>query len=401
MTNVMPTILSTVSSQFVDDWLVALCALCPEAQMASLLSRSGLNAETRSTNGRVTLDQVVCLYQLAAVETGDEMMGLWSRPVWPRALQHLLTTVREATSLSSALYRFSTFWNMLLDDYQFDLEDADNALVLTLKPQGEVPLQRFGHMLILKLAHGLMSWLAGHEVPVVNRHSTVTQYPRPTVIHLQEGGTGGEESEILFFSAKWKRRPSLSYSMQIIPVCLSIVARRKGVSTTRRGGSNWTPISLLVGHPCKLFHIPVKAVDFAFDRPDFDQDYAIIFPAPFQFGQHATAISFDPNTLSPVQARSTSDLDRFLQNAPREWIFTSSREHTQSLRVRTYLGQTGWDAATLTQTASAMHMTPRTLIRRLHADGTSFQAIKDALRRDIAIRDLQAGRKSVEPKKSS
>ena len=91
-------------------------------------------------------------------------------------------------------------------------------------------------------------------VSSVNRHSTVTHYPRPTVTHLQEGGTGGEESEILFFSAKWKRRPSLSYSMQIIPVCLSIVARRKGVSTTRRGGSNWTPISLLVGHPCKLFH---------------------------------------------------------------------------------------------------------------------------------------------------
>ena len=54
-------------------------------------------------------------------------------------------------------------------------------------------------------------------------------------------------SEILFFSAKSKRRPSLIYSMQIIPVCLSIVARRKGVSATRRGGSNWTPISLLVG----------------------------------------------------------------------------------------------------------------------------------------------------------
>ena len=72
--------------------------------------------------------------------------------------------------------------------------------------------------------------------------------------HLQEGGTGEEVSEILFFSAKSKRRPSLIYSMQIIPVCLSIVARRKGVSATRRGGSNWTPISLLVGHPCKLFH---------------------------------------------------------------------------------------------------------------------------------------------------
>ena len=88
----------------------------------------------------------------------------------------------------------------------------------------------------------------------VNRHSTVTHNQRPTVTQLQEGGTGGEVSEILFFSAKSKRPPSLIYSMQIIPVCLSIVARRKGVSATRRGGLNWTPISLLVGHPCKLFH---------------------------------------------------------------------------------------------------------------------------------------------------
>ena len=99
----------------------------------------------------------------------------------------------------------------------------------------------------------------------VNRHSTVTHYQRPNMTHSQEGGTGGEVSEILFFSAKSKRRPSLIYSMQIIPVCLSIVARRKGVSATRRGGLNWTPISLLVGHPCKLFHTvglssPVLAV---------------------------------------------------------------------------------------------------------------------------------------------
>ena len=89
---------------------------------------------------------------------------------------------------------------------------------------------------------------------IVNRHSTVTHYQRPTVTQLQEGGTGGEVSEILFFSAKSKRPPSLIYSMQIIPVCLSIVTRRKGVSATRRGGLNWTPISLLMGHPCKLFH---------------------------------------------------------------------------------------------------------------------------------------------------
>ena len=84
---------------------------------------------------------------------------------------------------------------------------------------------------------------AGILSEFVNRHSTATHYQRPNITHLQGGGTGEEVSEILIFSAKSKRRPSLIYSMQIIPVCLSIVARRKGVSATRRGGSNWTPIS--------------------------------------------------------------------------------------------------------------------------------------------------------------
>ncbi|WP_224825632.1 AraC family transcriptional regulator [Cognatishimia sp. MH4019] len=305
MTYDTPPLLSTVSSQFIADWLKALRPLCSDRHFESLLKRSDLLTDQDHPHGRVTLDQIVRLYQLAAVETGDEMMGLWSRPIRPRALQHLLTSVREATSLASALYRFSTFWNLLLDDHQFELLETDGALELRLIPQTDHAAQRFGHMLILKLAHGLMSWLARREVPV-------------------------------------------------------------------------------------------KAVAFAFAHPAFEEDYAVIFPAPVRFGGDATSISFDLKELGPVQVRSTVDLDLFLENAPRDWIFTRSREHTQSLRVRTYLSQTDWDSANLSAAAQAMHMTPRTLIRKLEIDGTSFQAIKDALRRDIAIRHLQTGQHSIE-----
>ncbi|MBY5986335.1 helix-turn-helix domain-containing protein [Roseovarius atlanticus] len=295
----------TVSNQFISDWLGALQPLCSEDHFASLLERCDLPARHHERKGRVTLDQIVRLYQLAAVETGDEMMGLWSRPIRPRALQHLLTSVREATSLASALYRFSTFWNLLLDDYRLDLVETDATLTLRLVPQGDAPPQRFGHMLILKLAHGLISWLARYEVPV-------------------------------------------------------------------------------------------KAVEFAFQRPPFEEDYAVIFPAQAGFGRPATSLVFDQEALGPVRIRTATDLEVFLRNAPRDWIFTRSSEHTQSLRVRAYLGRTGWENASLSGAARALHVTPRTLIRRLRADGTSFQSIKDALRRDIAIRHLQTGRRSVE-----
>lgn len=302
---VAPTQYSTVSRLFIADWLDALRPLCAEAAYLSLLERSDLLADQNPSQGRVTLDQIVCLYQLAAVETGDEMMGLWSRPVRPRALQHLLTSVREATSLPSALYRFSTFWNLLLDDYQFTLTEVDNASVLALQPQSDRPVQKFGHMLILKLAHGLLSWLARQEAPV-------------------------------------------------------------------------------------------NEVGFGFGRPSFAQDYAVIFPAPVKFDTLETFISFDLQNMGPIQMRSATELDLFLENAPREWIFTRSREHTQALRVRSYLSQMGWEKANLTEAARSMHMTPRTLIRKLQADGTSFQSIKDDLRRDIAIRHLSVGAKSVE-----
>ena len=303
MTDPLPTLYSTVSRHFIADWLEALRPLCEADHFGSLLARSDLTVDAQQ--GRITLDQIVCLYQLAAVETGDEMMGLWSRPIRPRALQHLLTSVREARSLSSALYRFSTFWNLLLDDYQFELMETGETMALRLIPTREQTAQRFGHMLILKLAHGLLSWLARYEVPV-------------------------------------------------------------------------------------------NAVAFAFPRPTFEEDYAVIFPAPVTFGAPVTFIAFDLADLGPVQLRNAADLGVFLENAPRDWIFTRSSEHTQSLRVRSYLSQSGWEGANLAAAAEAMHMTPRTLMRRLEADGTSFQAIKDALRRDIAIRHLQTGRDSVE-----
>lgn len=300
-----PSILSTVSMGFIEDWIDALAVLKPPAQLAPLLAHAGLGAQQRNIATRVTLDQIVRLYQRAAVETGDEMMGLWGRPIRPRALQHLLTSVRAAGSLPSALYRFSTFWNLLLDDYQFELEETPDAFVLALKPQGDGAVQRFGHMLILKLAHGLLSWLAGHEVPV-------------------------------------------------------------------------------------------KAVGFAFEKPSFAEDYAIVFPAPILFGAQCTTLSFDSRVMGPVGARSDQDLDDFLQNAPRDWIFTRSLEHTQALKLRSFLVRAPWPKATLTQAARALNMTPRTLIRRLEDEGTSFQTIKDGLRRDIAIRDLQAGQKTIE-----
>nr|WP_321249981.1 AraC family transcriptional regulator ligand-binding domain-containing protein [uncultured Ruegeria sp.] len=306
MTSHDPISLTTVSAGFIQDWLDALKSRCTPAEMTSLLERSGLQANPMAPSQRVTLNEIARLYQLAAPETGDEMMGLWSRPIRPRALQHLVTVQREASSLTSALYRFSTFWNLLLDDFHLDLNSKSDEVELALVPYSDdTRPQRFGHMLILKLAHGLLSWLGGTETPV-------------------------------------------------------------------------------------------KAVRFAFARPDFAADYAVVFPCAVEFDARQTSILFDPRLFTRPVTRSSAEASVFLERAPLDWIFTGSRAHTNSLRVRAFLYGATWQTCQLPDAARALKMTPRTLNRRLKEEGTSFQDIKDALRRDIAIRALQQSTLSIE-----
>ncbi len=306
MTSNDPISLTTVSAAFVQDWLDALRSRCSPEIMASLMTRSGMQVSPMNPAQRVTLNEIARLYQLAAPETGDEMMGLWSRPIRPRALQHLVTVQREAHSLTSALYRFSTFWNLLLDDFRLDLRSDPDEVALMLTPYApEARPQRFGHMLLLKLAHGLLSWLSAFETPV-------------------------------------------------------------------------------------------KEVHFAFARPDFAADYAVVFPCPVQFSAPQTSILFDPRQFNRPTVRTPAEASIFLERAPLDWIFTGSRAHTCSLRVRAFLYGASWQDCQLPDAATALLMTPRTLNRRLKEEGASFQSIKDALRRDMAIRALQEGTDSIE-----
>ncbi|MEQ5870765.1 AraC family transcriptional regulator ligand-binding domain-containing protein [Sagittula sp. NFXS13] len=301
-----PISLTTVSAGFIRDWLDALKSRCTSEAMASLLERAGLQTSPMAPTQRITLEEIARLYQLAAPEIGDEMMGLWSRPIRPRTLQHLVTVQREAKSLVSALYRFSTFWNLLLDDFRLDLRNSPEEVELSLIPYSdETRPQRFGHMLMLKLAHGLLSWLDGSETAV-------------------------------------------------------------------------------------------KAVRFAFARPDFAADYAVVFPCPVEFDAPHTSILFDPRQFNSPISRSPAEASVFLERAPIDWIFTGSRVHTNSLRVRAFLYGETWQNCQLPDAARALKVTPRTLNRRLKEEGTSFQEIKDALRRDIAIGALQQRTDSIE-----
>lgn len=291
---------ATVSLELVQDWLDSLQRLCPEPLLDDCLKQAGIvKAFLGRPGARLTHDQCVGLYQRSAAATGDEMMGLWSRPVRTGALKYIMRAVLDAPSIQVALYRFTQFWNLLLDDYRLQLRDAGTTLCLVLVARSPAAgLNRFGHALMLKLTHGIVSWLVGREVPV-------------------------------------------------------------------------------------------QQVGFAFAPPAFAADYAVLFPAPVVFDAAHSQIVFAAELGKVRPVRSRAEVRAFLVRAPRDWIFTAYHEHALRLKVRELLYMEL--GRSLEDVAARLHMSSRTLIRKLRQEGLSFQGIKDDLRRDLAILQLARG----------
>ena len=135
--------------------------------------------------------------------------------------------------------------------------------------------------------------------------------------------------------------------------------------------------------------LPAARFDFAFDMPPHAGSYAKVFPAPLQFGQHVSAFWFDAARLHDVVRRDEAALRAFLADAQAN-VIVPRRIAAVSARVRDHLQRTLPAWPDLAATADALHVSTATLQRRLAAEGTSFQSLKDELRRDMAIVRLNA-----------
>ncbi|MFJ4291842.1 AraC family transcriptional regulator [Cupriavidus sp. NPDC089707] len=131
--------------------------------------------------------------------------------------------------------------------------------------------------------------------------------------------------------------------------------------------------------------LPAVRFDFAFDKPPHVDSYAKIFPSQLEFGQRLTAFWFDAAWLRNPMRRDEAALRAFLAEAQAQIIVPRSGDDVVSARVRSYLQRTQPVWPDLGATADALHMSNATLQRHLATEGVSFQSLKDALRRDIAI----------------
>ena len=143
--------------------------------------------------------------------------------------------------------------------------------------------------------------------------------------------------------------------------------------------------------------LPLRAAEFAHPAPAHAAEYAVMFTRRVAFDAVATAIRLEAGLLSAPVVQDEAALKAFLRVAPQSVFLKYKNEVGWSARLRRRLrrsvGQPDWPV--LEDVARELHVAPTTLRRRLEAEGSSYQGIKDELRRDVAIHRLCTTRLSI------
>jgi AraC-like DNA-binding protein len=142
--------------------------------------------------------------------------------------------------------------------------------------------------------------------------------------------------------------------------------------------------------------LAIERVDFAFPPPPDASEYAFIFPGPVYFDQPMTAMHIDAAYLTrSVQIRTRLEIRDFLLGAPQNWFFVPFDQTRMSHHLRSHLASRLHETTDIAALAGTLNCSPRTLARRLSEEGTTFQQVKDALRRDISIQKLLKTRETI------
>jgi AraC-like DNA-binding protein len=296
----------TVSAYFVD---AALARLDPAARQRALASAGLVAPRSRvERQARVPANAYSALWLAVARELDDEFFGLDRRAMKVGSFALLCQAVVPCPTLERAVRRMLRGFAVLLDDVGARLRIESDVAVIALDNRiTDAASSRFADETLLVLLHGLMCWLIGRRLALLQ-------------------------------------------------------------------------------------------VDFAHPRPPQAAEYTVMFCEHIRFHAAQTCIRFDAAALTAPVVQNASTLRQFLATAPQSVFLKYRNEDSWTVRVRRHLRmcleRQQWPV--FADVAACFDVAPTTLRRRIEAEGTSFQGIKDRLRSDLAIDWLADGQLSVD-----
>tara|TARA_Y100001936_G_C16083437_1_gene679725 strand:- start:587 stop:1627 length:1041 start_codon:yes stop_codon:yes gene_type:complete len=140
-------------------------------------------------------------------------------------------------------------------------------------------------------------------------------------------------------------------------------------------------VGWMIGRKIVLSH-----ANFKHALPAHFDEYRFIFPCECHFERERNSLFFSKNYLSMPVCRSKEEVDEFVLSSPRDLLIWTDEDNSLSTRVRQLLeAQEESRLPNLEWVSEQLHMTSYTLCRKLKSEGSSYQKIKDNLRRDQAI----------------
>jgi AraC-like DNA-binding protein len=128
------------------------------------------------------------------------------------------------------------------------------------------------------------------------------------------------------------------------------------------------------------------AIQFDFPEPPHARDFRRLFRSPVSYGEASSRIVFPSAWLALPLVQNPLSLSHFLKDSLALIVVGNARpiglpEQIRAIISKEY-GNTFPDFA---QVCEKLSMTPQTLRRRLKEENTSYQEIKDSIRKDVSL----------------
>ena len=141
--------------------------------------------------------------------------------------------------------------------------------------------------------------------------------------------------------------------------------------------------SWLIGQRIRL-----EQASFSYPKPAHGAEYELLFPCAHAFGAEHSGLLFHRRYLAMPLLQDERTLKHFLEHSPADLLSRPDGGDSLASQLRRLLSRESGHWPDLEAAAAHLHISPQTLRRHLREEGSSFQELKDELRRDIAIYHL-------------
>lgn len=125
---------------------------------------------------------------------------------------------------------------------------------------------------------------------------------------------------------------------------------------------------------------------FNYPAPAHVGEYRFLFPGDQRFSEPVNSLAFHKTYLQLPVIQTETTLKQYFHRTPIDMLMKLENDDSFSTRIRLMIEtQMEEGFPDFMSVASAFHMAPQTLRRKLAQEGTPYQTIKDTIRRDVAI----------------